>query len=231
MSRRELYVLGKSWYHDYSTLGFRTPQKGGAFGPNQRCKQEPLFRLIDAAIQRCRRAGIGTSGVEFFCADGFYANYAALHGADAMLGVDLSETHLERARLAAKLLGLADRTHFVRGDVFETEGEFDLAICAGGLYHLEAPARLLRKLARQVRSTLVIQTVYSLTRSEPDYFESPAPGWTWGCRFSRDYFCGMLADTSWKLLELETNELEGNERGEDRGSIYALCEPASSSRA
>jgi SAM-dependent methyltransferase len=225
LTGEEIWLLGSRWYHDYSPLGFKTRQGREVMRHNQTSKQRPLFEMIDRALDLCRPSSEKISGLELFCADGFFGNYAASRGATSLLGVDLSKKHLRRATLAAKLLGLADVARFEMRDVFDIAGEFDFAICAGGLYHLSNPEALLRKLAGQVQRALVIQTVYSLARSEPDYFEAPAPGWTWGCRFSRDYLLGMARDAGFHVVDWTTNELEGNTRPEDRGSIYVLCEP------
>jgi hypothetical protein len=225
LEARELRLLATRWYHDFSELGFRTPQKHGAYRRNQETKQPVLFAMIDRALEICRARPGPIRVLELFCADGFYAHRALQGGATEALGVDLSRRPLEQARLAARLLGLERAARFERCDVFDVKGEFELGICAGGLYHLEDPAALLRKLRAQVHHSLVVQTVYSLARSDADYFETPAPGWTWGCRFSRERFLGLLRESGWRALEVAANELAGNSRLEDRGSIYALCAP------
>jgi 2-polyprenyl-3-methyl-5-hydroxy-6-metoxy-1,4-benzoquinol methylase len=226
LSREELRWLGKRWYHDYSPLGFKTPQGREVKRRNQLSKQPHLFRMIDGALRRCSEDLGRADGLELFCADGFFGNYAALRGATSILGVDREERPLVQARLAAKILGIEARARFERRDVFEVEGSYDFAICAGGLYHLSDPRALLARLRGQVRRALVVQTVYSLASTSPNYFETPAPGWTWGSRFSADFLLSILAETGWKVLETCSNELGGNARPEDRGSIYARCEPA-----
>lgn len=210
----------EDWYHDFSILGLKTRQRPGIYAPNQRCKQEHLFRYISEAIRLCKKKA---DGVELFCADGFYANYAIQAGADRMHGVDLDKNELEHARLITGLLGNAEKIVFEQLDVHDLQGSYDFGICAGGLYHLLDPEVLLGKLARQIRVALVVQTVYSLARGERDYFETPAPGWSWGCRFSLRYLFDMIARTGWTVIEFTTNELAGNERPEDRGSAYVLC--------
>ena len=76
----------------------------------------------------------------------------------------------------------------------------------------------------------MVQTVISLARCEADYFEAPAPGWTWGCRFSFDYLMDMLPGAGWRVVMTEENRLLGNKRPEDGGSVYLLCEPAREGR-
>jgi hypothetical protein len=125
------------------------------------------------------------------------------------------------------LLGHEGRAEFRRENVFDVAGVYDFAICAGGLYHVSDPDALVRKLTTNARAAMVVQTVYSLAETSADYFETPAPGQTWGCRFSYGYLLAMLAEAGWTVLEATTNELGGNARPQDRGSAYALCVPRS----
>lgn len=221
LSIEDRRVYATPWFHDWSPLGFRTPQTPN-FVENQKCKTEPLVRLIRRALELCPNS---RRGVELFCADGYFANIALKEGADSLLGVDLNEVYLAQAALMAKLRGVEGKVAFEYLNVFDLTGEFDFAICAGGLYHVQDPARLLRQLRKQIDHALVIQTVYSMSVDDPEYFETPAPGWTWGCRFSYDYLVGMVEGAGWQIVHAEQNELLGNERPEDRGSAYLLCVP------
>ena len=54
------------------------------------------------------------------------------------------------------------------------------------------------------------------------YFETPAPGWTWGSRYNRHSFGKLIADLGYEIVDMHFNELEGNGRLEDRGSVYYL---------
>jgi hypothetical protein len=51
------------------------------------------------------------------------------------------------------------------------------------------------------------------------------PGRTWGCRFTSAGLKRMLRDSGFEILHAYEIELFGNERREDRGSVYALCRP------
>ena len=72
---------------------------------------------------------------------------------------------------------------------------------------------------------MIIQTVYSLENENESYFETPSPNWTWGCRFSLNYFKNMVIKTGWEIIDIQTNELLGNENLQDRGSVYAILKP------
>ena len=219
----EKKLLNEPWYHDFSYFGIKTVQEPGIWKANQQSKEKPIFSYIDQAIAWCRQNGSPSRGVELFCADGYYGLYAVKNGAESVHGLDLDEKNLARAVLMAKLTGLSQKARFERRDVYTMDQTYDFGICAGGLYHISDPAGLLKLLSRQVRGPLVIQTVYSLANSSKDYFETPAPGWTWGSRFSYDYLRHMIEEAGWKIISETKNELLGNKRPEDRGSAYFLC--------
>jgi len=63
-----------------------------------------------------------------------------------------------------------------------------------------------------------------MSNSDENYFETPAPGWTWGCRYNKYSFDNMIRSFDWKILDSYFNELEGNGRLDDRGSVYYLIE-------
>jgi predicted RNA methylase len=231
LSPRELFLLGRDlWYHDFTVIGFPTPQEPGMFGPNQQAKQAPLFELIGMAIDLATQNRARVSGVDLFCGDGFYTNYAVTRGAASMLGVDTDEKSLAKARVITRVLGHQTTVAFQQCDVRDVNGQYDFGICAGGLYHISDPEALLARLRRNVRVALVIQTVYSLAVTSALYFESPAPGWTWGCRFSYPYLMAMVDRAGWSIQRALVNELPGNDRPEDRGSAYLLCLPRTASQ-
>lgn len=217
------------WYHDFAPFGLPTPQLPGIYEPNQASKMPTLFNYIDRAIGDLPD-GAERSVLELFCADGFYSVRAALAGANAVRGVDLDEDNLRKARLIADVLGL-DQMRFDAADVFDVDDQVDVAICAGGLYHVSDPAGLVQQLRGQVRHHLVVQTVIHNGIEDRDYFETPAPGWTWGSRFSEAWLHAAVRAAGWEILEASRGELTGNDRPEDRGSAFLLCRPGMSSAA
>lgn len=221
-------VLAEPWYHDFSVLGFPTPQKQGIFPANQKAKEGPMFAFIDDALKLSR----GTC-VELFCADSLFGIYALLHGADRLLGIDTGLSgagglpiHLEQARIAADALGVGDRATFANCDVLDLEGTFAIGICAGGLYHLQDPARFLIKLRSNIAGPVVIQTAVSLENTDPAYFEKSPPSRPHGSRFSVGWLKNAVVASGWTILKEHENELVGNAGLEDRGSLYLLCEKA-----
>lgn len=203
----------------------------------QRDKQTIVFDYIQKVVKLCRGnpdPPVRLSGVELFCADGFYSNFCVQNGVDVMLGIDLAEESreggkrasvLDQARVITKLLGNESKITFEKMDVFGFQRECDICLCFGGLYHISDPERLLALLRKKIRKVLVIQTVVSLEREDENYFETPCPGWTWGCRFSHQYLLKMLERNGWKILQADRNEITWNKRLCDRGSSYVLCMP------
>lgn len=227
LSLEEQQAIDEPWYHDFSLLGYPTIQREGIFYLNQESKQYHILGMIQIAIAICKDMGVAQPiGIELFCADGYYSNHAIQAGAAHIHGFDVDDKELLKARTISKILGKSKRIEFYKKDVFEIDDNYDFAICAGGLYHITDPEGLLRLLRRKVQGPLVIQTVYSLACNNEDYFESPAPGWTWGCRFSYKFLLSMLERSGWKIVYKKSNELKGNERLEDRGSAYILCIPS-----
>lgn len=226
------------WYHNFKILGVPTPQMEyeGAHEAQQD-KQYIIFDYIKEAVKNIKQNSNDNSiitGIELFCADGFYSNFAVQNGVDSMLGVDLAEesgegkkraTVLDQAHLITKLLGNEKKVKFEKGDVFDIQDQYDICLCLGGLYHLTDPEKLIALLRTKTKKFLIIQTVVSLETEDENYFETPCPGWTWGCRFSHKYLLNMLERNGWKILKEDRNEITWNQRLCDRGSSYILCMP------
>lgn len=223
-------LLSDDWYHDFGYFGVKTYFRDKVSRLNQESKQEVIFSLIDKAIDLCGDNNT-ICGIELFCADGFYSNYAIKKGVSKMTGIDIEMDEaggrgaLSYARLMSKILGHIENTKYENRSVFNINGSYDIVICAGGLYHISNPKELLESLKKHTKKALVIQTVYSLESNDESYFESPCPGWSWGCRFSYKYLINMVKSAGWVIAEERSNELKGNLLSRDRGSAYLLCLP------
>lgn len=224
MSAIDLRGLGPL-YHSYRLLGAVNEQLPGIYPPNQACKEPILLAYIQLALAKCRRTlDTPVSFAELFCADGYYAMMARHLGATASMGIDNDrDGHLGLAPKVAALLGLADvRFLKMEVDAIDTLPPVDIVANVGGLYHVADPLAILAKSYAMARRYLIVQNVVSLANEDDRYFERPAPGWTWGNRFSRASFDKAMRDTGWDIVDSHFNELEGNERAEDRGSAYYL---------
>jgi hypothetical protein len=212
-------------YHSYRLLGAVNEQLPGIYPPNQACKEPILLAYIQWAIAKCRTSlATPVSFAELFCADGYYAMMARRLGATAAMGIDNDrDGHLESGKRVAAALDLAD-VRFLNMDVgaVVTLPPVDIVANVGGLYHVADPLDILRRSHAMARRFLIVQNVVSLANDSEDYFQAPAPGWTWGSRFSRRSFDAAMRATGWDIVDRHFNELEGNDRPEDRGSAYYL---------
>lgn len=103
------------------------------------------------------------------CHEGGYAIELGLHGA-TVVGVEGRRANVEKARFAAEALGL-DRVSFIEGDVRELPddlGRFDVVLCLGILYHLEArdAVRLAARCYDLCERLTVIRSAIGLSGSE-----------------------------------------------------------------
>ncbi|MDP2586571.1 MAG: methyltransferase domain-containing protein [Candidatus Komeilibacteria bacterium] len=225
LSQKERCLFFEPWYNDFSVLGVKTFQKNKKYELNQKAKQEILFPMILKMLALCKKTGPGSArGVELFSANSFYGNFAVINGADKVTAVDTDPYELSKGKLITKLLGNENKMDFQSINVFDLKESYDFAICAGGLYHISDPAGLLKILKDKVKVAMVIQTIISLENTSPDYFVTPAPNWTWGCRFSYDYLLNMVREAGWEIIEATQNEM-GNKRLESKASGYVLCRP------
>ena len=211
-------------YHSYALFGEQNQQLGAHYPANQQSKQPIILAYIQYAIAKCRdRIADEVSFAELFCADGFYT-MAALHlGATRGIGIDNDrDGHSRRMLDIAARLGLT--VEFNKMDVHDIAAlpPVDIVGNLGGLYHVPDPEAVLDASYAFARRFLIVQTVVTLASTDPDYFVTPAPGWTWGSRYSRQSFERLLARKGWRIVDQHFNHLEGNGRLQDKGSCYAL---------
>jgi len=213
-------------YHDYRWFGARNEQIPN-FTVNQRVKEPILLGYIALAIGKCRRrVDDPVSFAELFCADGYYTMLAARLGADPAVGIDSNrDGWSDHMPEIARRLGL-DAVRFEQRDVaaIDEHGTYDIVANLGGLYHVTNPVEILRKSWLMARRFLIVQTVVSMATDSDTYFEAPAPGWPHGSRFSANSFIAMLRREGYRVVDGHFNVLEGNQRPEDRGSVYFLIE-------
>lgn len=104
--------------------------------------------------------------LDLACLEGLYAAEFARRGA-AALGVEIREANLAKARLAQRAFGLT-KLEFVRDDVRNLSaaryGQFDVTICSGILYHLEAAdaVRLIHNLGAMTTRLLIVDLRFAL---------------------------------------------------------------------
>ncbi len=214
-------------YHKYSLFGVDNEQLPGIYELNQKAKEPILLAYIAYAIAKSKSSvSDPVSFTELFCADGFYAMTAAWLGCHRSIGIDNDrDGYFSKAKLIAERLNLK-QVEFRKEEITPSSRfePTDIVANVGGLYHVENPLQILDLSYRMAKKFLIVQSAVTLATDDENYFESPAPGWTWGNRFSRQSFDAMIRRLPWKIIDFHFNELEGNERPEDRGSVYYLIQ-------
>ena len=216
-----------SLYHKYSFFGVDNDQLPGIYALNQKAKEPIIVAYIAYAFAKCKHhTSDAVSFTELFCADGFYAMIAARLGYERSIGIDNDKDgHFRNAKLIAELLGIRNvefyRSEIDPDSIFEPT---DVVANIGGLYHVNNPNKILAMSYTMAKRYLIVQSVVNLATDNENYFESPAPGWTWGNRFSRKSFDKMIKELGYNVIDCHFNELEGNDRLEDRGSVYYLIQ-------
>lgn len=104
--------------------------------------------------------------LELACFEGMYGAEFAARGA-SVLGVEIRDANIEKARFAKRVLELDSlelRQDDVRNVSRERDGAFDVVICSGILYHLEAAqaVRLIHTLRTMTTRLLIVDTRIAL---------------------------------------------------------------------
>ncbi|HTC31365.1 MAG TPA: hypothetical protein VK702_11615 [Candidatus Acidoferrum sp.] len=213
-------------YHSYRLFGVANKQLE-QFRINQRCGEAIVLGYISLAIGKATEQHVEQpSFCELFCGEGYYTMLASWLGANPAVGIDSNrDGWSDRMIKIASRLNLPDVQH-ERRDV-QTIAErdaYDIVANLGGLYHIENPVEVLRKSYDLARRYLIVQTVVTAANNDPNYFASPAPGLSFGSRYSRASFINMVKSEGYRVLDAEFKHLAGNADVEDQGSIYMLIQ-------
>ncbi len=212
-------------YHDYSFFSVQNEQIPGLYIKNQKSKFPILVAYISHAIAKSKYLiQDKVSFSELFCADGYFTLIASKLGCSQCYGIDNNKSeHFAYAEDIAQRLGFENVT-FLKEDI-TPESKFnrtDIVANIGGLYHVPQPKGILEMSYAMAKKYLIVQTVVSLASCDEDYYQSPAPGWSWGNRYSVESFDKLIKNLGYNVIDKHYNELEGNSRLEDRGSVYYL---------
>ncbi len=149
-------------------------------------------------------AGCGTGEIS--------SRLAGLFPRASVLGVDVLEVHLERAR--ARYAPLAPRLRFEKRSVFDLglpDGDFDLVVCRHVLQSIPHPERVLAELLRVTRRGGRLHLVaedygmvhFPKRRLDPDEFWWEAPR-SFGAATGTDLFVGRNAHALLRRLGLRS---------------------------
>ncbi|HIK33393.1 MAG TPA: methyltransferase domain-containing protein [Oscillatoriales cyanobacterium M59_W2019_021] len=125
--------------------------------------------------------------LDLACLEGLYGIELALQGAQ-VVGIEGREENLEKARFTKSVLGL-DKIDFVRDDVRnlspEKYGQFDVVLCLGIFYHLDAPDvfEFARNIERVCTRLAIFDTHVSRTREQSYLYQNRE---YWGRNYTED---------------------------------------------
>jgi ubiquinone/menaquinone biosynthesis C-methylase UbiE len=197
------------WFYEFDLgEGRRTPS---ALPPEVQPIHRTRLDMVLGAVREHFGARLGqVRAIDIGCHEGFYSVALAREGVRGVLGVDVREASLAKARFVGETLGLANvewrQANCEDLRVGET-GEFDLCLFLGLLYHLENPMLCLRNVARLTRGICVVET---------QVIDEVAGAAEWGWReWTRPYH-GVLA-----LID-ESGEF-ANDNPETGASPMATC--------
>lgn len=107
----------------------------------------------------------GKTVLDIGCNAGFYAFEARKRNAKEVLGVDARNWHVRQARFVQAALGL-DRMRFRRKSLYELDplhdGQWDLVLALGLVYHLKHLVLGLETLYKMTRETLILESAVAM---------------------------------------------------------------------
>jgi len=172
---------------------------------------ETRLAMVNRAVESRFGARLAqASCLDIGCHEGFYTVAMARRGMRRVMGMDVREVNLRKARFVAEALGLSNVSFFEgnceRLDA-EQVGRFDLTLFLGVLYHLENPMLCLRNLSAVTGELAIVET---------QVIEEVHGSTEWGARdWTREYQ-GVLA-----VID-ESPEFHADNR-ETGGTPVALC--------
>jgi 2-polyprenyl-3-methyl-5-hydroxy-6-metoxy-1,4-benzoquinol methylase len=126
-----------------------------------------LRRILQIVADNASKPMKDLRVLDLACQEGWYAIELARHGAKAV-GIEIREPTLERARFVKQALSL-DNLEFYQDDIrnlsAEKYGKFDVVLCLGILYHLDAPDifQFIEKIGEVCEGITIIDTHVSLS--------------------------------------------------------------------
>jgi ubiquinone/menaquinone biosynthesis C-methylase UbiE len=125
-----------------------------------------LRRVVQVALDLSQKPIADSRILDLACAHGMFSLEFAMQGAQ-VLGIEGRQSWLETAARGKADTSLSN-VEFVKDDVRnlskEKYGEFDIVLCLGILYHLDAPDvfEFLQRVANVCRNFAIIETHFSL---------------------------------------------------------------------
>ena len=153
-------------YGPWTAHNIRLRHRLYTIGPSVAGDEYKLRRVVQAVADASIKPLASLRVMDLACLEGMYALEFARHGSDVM-AIEGREANIAKARFARDALGL-DNVELLCGDVRNfsraNHGEFDVVLCLGILYHLDAPDvfLFLERIAEACTRLAVVDTHVSL---------------------------------------------------------------------
>jgi len=161
--KREFVERYGDWTAHDILLGEGISTRGGLVSGDEHRLRRVVQIVSDLVAQPIAELRV----LDLACLEGLYSVEFAKRGAE-VVGIEGREANVAKARFAQEALGL-DSLEFLHDDVRNlsaaTHGEFDVVLCIGILYHLDAPDvfAFLERLGEVCRRLAVIDTHVALS--------------------------------------------------------------------
>jgi 2-polyprenyl-3-methyl-5-hydroxy-6-metoxy-1,4-benzoquinol methylase len=170
--RREKEAL-ELHYGPWTAHNLRLADGLYTIGPTPAGDEIKLRRIVQIASDLSGGDVEGLRILDLACLEGMYALEFARRGA-TVVAIEGREANIEKARFAARVLGLD--VDFQLGDVRELSrerhGDFDIVLCLGILYHLDADdvAAMVKEIRAVTRNVAIFDTSVARARGETRRF-------------------------------------------------------------
>jgi cephalosporin hydroxylase len=129
--------------------------------------EEPVRAALDAA-------GPEPTAIDLACSEGWFAHRLLDWGAARVVGIDLREANVRRARIVRNALGVPPaRLELRQGDIFALDtaelGTFYVVLLLGLVYHVEDPVGALRRARAMTRGVCAIESQLTRQSAPVDY--------------------------------------------------------------
>jgi tRNA (mo5U34)-methyltransferase len=149
------------WMYEWRfTADVATPPQGSELREVHHTRLATIEPAVRAALEE---AGPQARVLDVGCNEGWFGHRMLEWGAGKVLGVDIRQVNVWRARLVRDHFRVsADRLDFIQGSVYDLDpavvGEFDLVLLLGLIYHLENPIGAIRVARNLARRLVVVET-------------------------------------------------------------------------
>ncbi|MGU3537375.1 class I SAM-dependent methyltransferase [Methylobacterium sp. A54F] len=175
----------KAEHGPWGSANVALPHGLSTLGPGPRGDNHRTLKFLQIVADWLGRPIAGLRVVDLACGEGLYAIEFAQHGAE-VLGIEGRRANLAKAEFVKRAWGL-DNLRLVEDDVrrftVSAYGSFDVVLCSGILYHLDAPDvfHFLDNIRGACTGLTIIDSRVSLERSVSADFAART---YWGCAYA-----------------------------------------------